>query len=129
MKQRLIRNDKIKGEYYVDYLGRIFDKDGQEQTPKVVKSGYLTFKGIGVHRIVATAFLPNPTNKPIVNHKNHHRTDNRVENLEWVSHKENSNDTILQTESYKKFKECYEIFGNQHLVIFLDKLLKGDDVV
>lgn len=51
---------------------------------------YMQWKHYYLHRVVACAFIPNIDNKPQINHKNFNRSDNRVENLEWCSSKENN---------------------------------------
>lgn len=72
------------------YKGKIlkpYDSEGYWNVDLIV-SGKRTRAGI--HRLMAKAFIPNPDNLPLVNHINENRKDNRVENLEWVTYRENT---------------------------------------
>ena len=97
--------------YEVSNLGNIRNtKSGQVLNPGVSGNGYkqvsLKMKDTGkfckryVHRLVAQYWLPNPENKREVNHKNLDKTDNRVENLEWVTSSDNQKHKY-QNSNYK----------------------------
>jgi len=65
-----------------------------------------------VHRLLAEAFIPNPSHLPYVNHRNGDKLDNSLGNLEWVTHSQNIrhayNLGLLQTVSTRKlvFDKC-----------------------
>ena len=91
-----------EGLYQVSNMGRVVSFQSKHPhilRPKTDKDGYkevnLYSKGKAkmhkVHRLVATAFLDNPNGHPQINHINEIKDDNRFENLEWVSAKENVN--------------------------------------
>jgi len=64
------------------------DKDGYEIISTRKNDGSST--SVRVHRLVAEAYIPNPENKPVVNHLNGIKNDNRVENLAWATISENT---------------------------------------
>ena len=74
-------------------------KEGRLLSPNLINKYYSVTlisddglkKIIRVHRLVATAFLPNPDNLPAINHKDENKLNNNVENLEWCTFKYNSN--------------------------------------
>lgn len=105
----------IKGwedHYMIDTLGRVFSF----KTVRFIKgatgrAGYRQItlsngapKQFKLHRLIAQAFIPNPQNKRFINHINGLKTDNKIENLEWVTNSENvlHSYRVLGQKGYKK---------------------------
>ena len=82
-----------------------------EIKPRLARNGYTriymrqtsTNKRVDryIHRLVAEHFIPNPENKPCINHKDCNRSNNDFANLEWVTHKENNAYTMKLNHMYR----------------------------
>lgn len=100
----MIKPEELREKQYLGYIvredGTIFSK--KKKVGKMLFSlseqGYpsvsLSYKGKAyyrrVHRILAELFIPNPENKPCVNHKDRNRANYSLDNLEWCTHSENA---------------------------------------
>lgn len=85
------------GEIYSHRTGKmkkpVKHKQGYRAVTLVAKDGKIS--GYLIHRLVATALVPNPDGKPFVNHIDFDRTNNHPSNLEWVTRQENMTHAIV----------------------------------
>ena len=149
-----------EGFYQISNLGTvkslehsIIRSNGVKQTvkeriikPSLGKNGYYTIslwrngkgKGFQIHRLIAEHFIPNPENKPYIDHINTDRTDNTVwlnedgsinyekTNLRWVTPKENNNNPITRNNHKHKYNVTSYGFNNGHSKPVV-RLAKGDE--
>lgn len=99
-----------------------------DRTPRLNNDGYLVcsltgkdengkriYRGYGIHILVAKAFVPNPDNKPEVNHKDFNRANPKAENLEWVTRKENMEYSAKANRMPRRYGADNPNFGNDTL--------------
>jgi hypothetical protein len=84
---QVCKSGKIRSASRGESSGWVNDKYGHKKVR--LSKGDGTYKDMYLHRLVAQAFIPNPQNKPDVNHIDNNPLNNDVNNLEWVTHKEN----------------------------------------
>jgi hypothetical protein len=84
-QSRMRRVKFVDGKFVYTILKPILKKNGYVQHGLCMNN---KLKCVSLHRVVAQAFIPNPENKPTVNHINGIRDDNSIDNLEWATQKE-----------------------------------------
>lgn len=106
----------------IDKNGKKYFKRGRLLIPGRTTNGYHTVgltkkvRALSLHRLVAETFIPNPDNKPCVDHINTVKTDNRAENLRWVTHSENMLNSLtrkrIKNNGHQKKVYQYDLKGN-----------------
>lgn len=96
--KKLIYPNSINN-YEVSSCGKFRNINNHRIYKFKLTNGYLTtkvrlinskYKDQGIHRLVAYTFIENPNNKPFVNHKDGNKSNNHIDNLEWVTQSENT---------------------------------------
>lgn len=103
--------------YEVSSLWRVKNKKWLIMKSNRQSKGYmqidLKWKLFLIHRLVAQAFIPNPENKPYINHKDLNPENNNLNNLEWCTQSENLIHYHTYMETTNTIEEAYEL-GKNH---------------
>ena len=94
------------------------DKNGYLKIRLVNKSGR---KSMFLHRLLAIQFIPNPLNKPFINHIDGNKSNNKLNNLEWCTHKENMKHA-WDNNLYKDYTESIKKANNAKSIEVFDTL-------
>lgn len=121
---RLIKRGKSPYISKEKILKKQLTKNGYYQIGLTTPSGKIKPY---IHQLVAEAFIPNPENKPYVDHINGDRGDNRVENLRWCTHLENSNYELHRKNLSKAKKGIKPKVNNSKIVHQID--MKTGEVI
>ena len=89
-------------KYYISKCGKVYSSKSKKVLSINLNSvGYKIIilynkrlKNISIHRLVAETFIPNPNNKPCVNHIDGNKLNNHISNLEWCTYSENNKHAI-----------------------------------
>jgi hypothetical protein len=94
------------------------DKNGYLKIRLLNKSGR---KSMFLHRLLAIQFIPNPLNKPFINHIDGNKSNNKLNNLEWCTHKENMKHA-WDNNLYKDYTESIKKANNATSIEVFDTL-------
>ena len=129
---------KIEGfeKYEVSNLGKVRNiKSGRVLKTSLNNNGYLRLflcennkrKHLYLHRIIATAFIDNPDEKPCVNHIDENKLNNDLSNLEWCTVRENLiHGTRMKRIAEKHFKKVIQLDSNDNVLNEFESMTQAE---